>query len=394
MSDLNTSVPVLVLGGRENALSIVRHLSSHGIKVSVSAPVNCWGLHSRHCARAFRIPAGTDSAAYWDDLLLSADRSLDGHMLMPCSDDAIEFVADNHEALAGRYVLDEGQPDMRRALLDKRATLEMAERVGVPAPKFWPVGRGDTLEGIEGEITFPVMVKPISSHRFAQIFNRKLFIIEDSFDELKQRVKDAQAHDLEVMIVEMIPGPDDLLSSYYTYMDKAGTRYFDYTKHIVRRYPVNRGMACFHATKWLPETAEMGKKFFDGVGFTGLANIEFKRDTRDGKLKLIEVNARFTAAEGLVVLSGMPIDLIVYRRLTGQGVPKITSYKQGLYYWYPISDFLAFVELWRGGKLGFWQWVRSVLAEKRADPLFQLDDLYPVVGAFEALVRKLARAKP
>lgn len=391
MKPLDTSVPVLVLGGKENSLSIVRHLAAQGIPVRVSGPANCWGLYSRHAAGTFRIPGETDASAFWSDLLLAGNHALNGHMLMPCSDHAIAFIADNHDALARRYVLDDGKPELRRALLDKQETLSLAERVGVPAPKFWPVAPGDDLEKIRAEITLPAMVKPVHSHKFSQIFGCKLFIVRDDFDALRQRIAEAHAHGLEVMVVEMIPGPDDLLSSYYTYMDADGARYFDFTKRIVRRFPVNRGGACYHVTEWLPETAEMGRRFFEGIGFAGLGNVEFKRDRRDGQLKLIEANARFTAAQELALRAGAPIDLIVYRHLTGQGAPVFKEFQQELHFWYPVSDFLAFVQLNRAGELGVLDWMRSVLGRKRVDPLFRLSDPLPVLGAAEAVARKLVR---
>ena len=393
MNTLNTSVPVLVLGGKENSLSIVRHLASHGIRVSASGPTNCWGLYSRHCAQRFRIPAGTGAAGYWHDLLLAGKRYLDGHMLMPCSDEAIEFIATHHAELAKRYILDDGQPALRMALLDKKKTLELAEQAGVPAPKFWSVDKGSDLDAIREEITLPAMVKPIHSHKFSKVFGRKLFIVEKDFDELKRCVERAHEHDLEVMVVEMVPGPDDLLSSYYTYIDGDGHRLFDFTKRIIRRYPVNRGGACYHATEWLPETAEMGRRFFEGIGFTGLGNIEFKRDLRDGKLKVIEANARFTAAQELALRAGAPIDLIIYRQLTGQPVPAFRHFREDLYYWYPVSDFLAFLELNRRGELSFRDWLRSVASTERVDPLFRLNDPWPVVGALEGVVQKLAKAR-
>ena len=389
MKNLDTSVPVLVLGGKENSLSLVRHLSSHGIRVSVSGPANCWGLYSRHAAKRFRIPRAVDPANYWSDLLLSGRHELDGHMVMPCSDHAITFIADNHAALAGRYVLDEGKPELRKALLDKQETLALARKAGVATPNSWSVAPGQDLSRMREEITFPVMVKPLHSHLFSQVFGRKLFIVEDGFDTLVKRVAEAHAHGLEVMVMEMIPGPDDLLSSYYTYMDAEGARYFDFTKRIVRRFPVNRGGACYHATEWLPETAEVGRKFFEGIGFAGLGNVEFKRDLRDGKLKLIEANARFTAAQELALRAGAPIDLIVYRHLTGQGAPMFREFRQELYFWYPISDFLAFVQLNGRGDLKFGEWVRSVAGTKRVDPLFSLSDPLPLLGAADAVLRKL-----
>lgn len=392
MNGLDTSVPVLVLGGKENSLSIVRNLSRQGVKVSVSGPQSCWGLNSRFTHQAFRVPRGMDASLYWTRLLLDGPRELEGHMLMPCSDEAIAFVARNHNALEGRYVLDDARPGLRLALLDKMETLKLARQAGVPTPNFWPVSVGDALDDLKDEMSFPLMVKPINSHLFTKVFGAKLFIIENDFAELKQKVALAHEHGLDVMIVEMIPGPDHLLSSYYTYMDAKGERLFDFTKRVVRRFPVNRGGACYHATEWLPETAQMGQRFFEGIGFTGLGNIEFKRDPRDGQLKVIEANARFTAAQELALRAGMPIDEMVYRHVSGQSVAKVTGYRQGLHYWYPIQDFLAFLQLRRRGELRLGSWLKSVFSQRRVAPLFSASDPWPLGRALVSMVRRVMKA--
>ena len=72
------------------------------------------------------------------------------------------------------------------------------------------------------------------------------------------------------------------------------------------------GNACYHISSWEPEAADLGEKFFRGINLRGLGNIEFKRDLRDGKLKVIECNARFTAAQELLNRSGMDISEIIY----------------------------------------------------------------------------------
>ena len=74
-----------------------------------------------------------------------------------------------------------------------------------------------------------------------------------------------------------------------------------------------------------PEVAELGLRFFQGVGLRGLANVEFKRDARDGRLKLIECNHRFTAPTGLLRAAGMDLPLFVYNRLTGRPLPAVTA---------------------------------------------------------------------
>lgn len=184
----------------------------------------------------------------------------------------------------------------------------------------------------------------------------------------------------KVMVVEMIPGPDSLLSSYYTYRTSNGALLYNYTKSIIRRWPVNRGGACFHQSEWLPETAEMGRRMFDGIGWQGIGNVEFKRDLRDGQLKIIEVNGRLTAGHPLVTRGGAPIDLIIYCHLTGQPLPHFDSYSQTMRLWEPLRDFMAFLQLRRTGELGFRGWI-SIVAQKIILP-FCIDDPLPGLAEF------------
>jgi predicted ATP-grasp superfamily ATP-dependent carboligase len=391
---IDTSTPVMILGGKENALSLVRSLGQQGITMRVSGPAACWGMASRYCHEAFRVPRERKASDYWYELLLGPEaKRLHGHILIPCCDDSIDFVARHSALLAEHYLLDDAGPEQRLDMLDKQRTLELAAQAGTAAPKFWHIEAGTDLETIRSQVEFPVMVKPLNTVEFYRIFGRKLFIIENDFAEVIEKVGLAQQHDQAVMVVEMIPGPDSLLSSYYTYIDKSGKSLFHYTKRVVRRHPVNRGGACYHVAEWLPETAAAGRQFFSGIGFTGLGNIEFKRDVRDNKLKIIEVNARFTAAQELLVRSGAPIDLILYCHLTGQALPKFSSYKQALIFWYPLRDFLAFMELRRRNEITLLEWVRSWFPRRVLSPLHKLTDPMPTVAAAGAVLEKALRAR-
>jgi predicted ATP-grasp superfamily ATP-dependent carboligase len=222
------------------------------------------------------------------------------------------------------------------------------------------------------------MVKPIHSHKFNRVFGRKLFIVESGFDEVAEKIRLSHEHGVEVMVVEMIPGPDNLLVSYNTYIDSAGNSLYHFTKRVIRRFPVNRGGACYHITEWLPEVAELGRKFFKGIGFKGIGNVEFKRDLRDGRLKIIESNARFVAAHELFVRSGAPCDLLVYCHLTKQPLPDLRNYKQFMRMWYPAQDFCAYCQLQARGELSFGGWLGSIM-HPQVYPVLSLSDPKPAI---------------
>lgn len=388
---LDTSTPVLLLGGKENSLSVTRHLGGLGVTVRVSGPECCWGLYSRHCAEAIPVPLGEKQVSFWTRLLLGNDTRFNGHIVLALSDDAIEFVTHNHDRLATRYRLDDFDPSLAQRFLDKLETLLIAQAAGVGTPKFWKIGAACDIEGLRGKITFPAIVKPLQSHLFTKVFRQKLFVIDSEFDELKAKVQLARQHGIDVFIVEMIPGPDDLLSSYYTYRLANGEKLFHFTKSILRRWPVNRGNACYHRTGVYPETQAAGEKFFDAAGLRGLGNVEFKRDPRDGQLKIIEVNARFTAAQELATRAGVPIDLVVYCHLTGQPLPETRQATGELRFWYPLRDFLAFLEMRKRGELRIVPWIKSLIHRDMVFPLFWLSDPVPTLGAGRAVLSRFWR---
>jgi predicted ATP-grasp superfamily ATP-dependent carboligase len=370
---------VLILGGQENALAIVRSLSARGVPVSLSASHGCWALRSRYCRERYVVPPRESAADYWDKLLLgNTDAALDGSVVFACSDEAIEFMSTRRDQLARRYLLDDHLASQQVAMLDKSETIRLAAQVGIPTPKQWPVHEVADLEAIQSSLDFPVLLRPIHSHKFQRVFRKKLLIVKDA-GELRAKVAEVIAHRLEIIVCELIPGPDDLLSSYYTYIAPNGKHLFHFTKRIIRRSPPNFGLGSYHATEWLPDTAEMGQRFFRGIGFRGLGNVEFKRDPRDGQLKLIEVNARFTAAQELLVRAQIDIAWIIYLHVTGGVVPQTNGFKEHLRLWYFLDDFDAYRDLRSHGELSFLSWVRSVV-RPQVLPYFSVHDPKPAVA--------------
>lgn len=388
---MDASRPLVLLGGQENCLAVTRNLGRVGVPVFVSGKPGCQAMYSRYCRRSFPVERGIPASAAWHDLLIgNPNPAVQGAIVMAMCDESLEFVASQHQELSGRYTLNPSVPELRRAMLDKYETLVRARRVGVPTPNFWAIETVEQALAIRSELRFPVMVKPRNSRAFVDDFGRKLFIIEDSFDEVLKKVRLSLDHGHQIMVVEMIPGPDSLLSSYNTYRTRQGERLYDYTKSIIRRWPVNRGGATFHRSVWLPETAELGCRLFEGIGWQGIGNVEFKRDLRDGQLKIIEVNGRFTAAQRLITEAGAPIDLIAYCHLTGQALPRFQHYSQALHFWYPVRDFLAFLQLRQAGQMTFGQWLRSLAGKPILFPSASLRDPLPsLVEAWLALRRLL-----
>jgi D-aspartate ligase len=382
---------VVILGGEANALSVARDLGQMGVKVYAVGEDDSCVRHSRH-ATWISIPRQGSFEKSWAAFLLGSESDyLRGSIVLSCSDAGLQVLIQNRDALLAKYRLDDSATAAQLSMLDKLATYKNARAAGVPVPLFWEIATREQLVSHQSEYVYPLLVKPRLSHVFEAKFGRK-HVTANNYDELDRAFTVAHEAAMDMVLMELIPGGDERLCSYYTYLDEAGKPLFHFTKRIIRRYPAGMGTACYHVTDWIPEIAEPSQKLFDHVGLRGLANIEYKRDDRDGKYKLIECNARFTASNCLVSASGFSLARFVYNRLAGRPQEPLEKYKIGLRLWDPIRDFWAYRELSKAGQLSFGKWIASIL-HRQTWQFFRWSDPMPTVSRFTKPLRKIFKAK-
>jgi predicted ATP-grasp superfamily ATP-dependent carboligase len=367
--------PAIVLDGRVNALSIARSLARIGVAVHALGDSDSPARHSRYL-HWVRFPQTDEPAAQWTEFLLGPQSEfLRGAVLIAAGDAGLEVIMAHRAALAERFLLDDVNPQAQQCMLNKLSTYRAAVEAGVPTPRFWLARSVESVADLRDELVYPLLVKPTLSHVFERQFDVKHLTVEN-FDELIATLRSVGDTESEIMLVEKIPGLDDRLCSYYTYLDADLNPQFDLTKRVIRRYPVGQGNACYHITDRNPEVREMALRLLRHVGLRGLANVEFKRDDRDGRLKLIECNARFTAPDCLISRSGFNLPRFVYKRIAGLPREPLANYRAGVRLWYPVEDYLAYRELRRRGEMTRWQWLTSI-AHHQTFPMFQFRDPLP-----------------
>jgi D-aspartate ligase len=384
-----TQPPVFLIGGLENALSVARSLWRRGVEVHASGAADSPVRLSRS-RRSFH-PVDGDLDAAWLDWLGGRP---EGALVFPCADESMEFVAHHRATLedAGLVVL-EADDDAVLAMLDKDRTYAIARAAGVAAPDTVRVVTADDLESAIQGIGFPCALKPIHTHEFSRHFRAKVMVAHDEAT-LRSAFAATQEAGLSMILTEIIPGGEERYCSYFTWIDPDGSFLFDFTKRKLRQYPVGFGGGTYHLTEWADDVAETGRRFLSAAGVRGLGNVEFKRDPRDGSLKLIECNARFTAGNEIVRRAGVDIAWIAYARMTGQPLPPIRRGRDGVYMWYPLKDTLAFLELRRRGETATLDWVRG-LAHRQTFPIWSASDPMPSLAELARVparvVRKLRR---
>jgi D-aspartate ligase len=382
-------VSAILLGGSPIAYSVARSLGAIGVPVYVLGDA-AWDTvgSSRFCAHFVDLGSGADVGKRWIDWL-EAEGPRDGAVL-PCNDDGLELIACNRARLVELgYRPIEANDEVLLAMLDKQRTYELAVGAGVDAPKTVRIGSAPQLDAAlkTSDIGFPCALKPLHSHLFARHFGmeQKVFLAR-SRSELEHALSRVAPLCIEMLLTEIIPGPDDAHFGFYTYLDEEGEPLLLFTKRKLRQFPPGFGLGSYHVASWHEDVAELGLGFCQRIGLRGLANVEFKRDERDGVLKLIECNHRFTLANELLCGAGIDPGVLTYNRLIGLRVPRVAGYREGGHLWAPVRDVRAFLAYRRRGELTFRGWVRSLLHRQHL-PQFQWNDPGPSI----AVARRTAR---
>ena len=369
--------PAVLLGGEAIALSVARSLTRAGVPAHAFGHKHDPLRYSRRRASFTSFGDSDDVQARWLERL---ERDRSRAVLLPCCDDGLELVARNREALTELgYIPVEAEDSAILAMLDKRETYEVARAAGVAAPYTATVSSEVDAASFIERVRPPWALKPVHSHHFAHHFGlrKKAFIVTDA-EELREPLSRTLELGIAMVLTEIIPGPDNAFESYYSYLDDNGEPLFAFTKRKLRQYPTGFGLGTYHQTDWNPEVAALGLRFLQAAGVRGLANVEFKRDSRDGQLKLIECNYRFTAATQLLRACGLDLPLFVYRRALGHLGPDLHCYRTGVHLWYPVQDARAFFDYHRRGELTVGQWARS-LKRRQHFPVASWSDPLPTV---------------
>lgn len=310
-----------------------------------------------------------------------------GAVVIPCADRGLEFVSQHRAMLqqAGLYPAP-AKDDIVLALLDKQLCYEMARRVGMAVPRTERVTGSQQALAAGKTFELPFALKPRISHLYAPISHGPKAVVMRTYHDLERHVNRFADADLSMILTEIIPGSESSYCSYNTFIDHDGRPLAHFTKRKLRQYPVGFGEGSYHLTDWAPDVAEAGFEFFSSIGLQGMANVEFKRDDRDGSLKLIECNSRLTAANELVRRAGVDFAEIIYQRALGQSAQPVTTYRQGLAMWLPMHDLLAFSQLRSTGELTTSDWLSS-LGRRQVPAVLDLADPGPTVTKVAQLLR-------
>ncbi len=308
--------------GWVNGLAAIRSLGRAGIPVLAldhrSSPL---GFRSRY-ATPVHVP---DPAADEEGFVVRVAEIETPAVVFPTHDPPLNALARNRDRLPG--LLFPFPPwSALEAIQDKRHQLETAAAAGVDTPETrYPGSAGEARAAAE-ELGLPVLVKPQHPDGFKRTFGKQAFRCETP-DEVERAYADAEP--FGAMVQELVPGGDDELYSLGSYIREDGEPLGLFSGRKLRQVPPGIGTCRVGEALWVQEVVDSGLRFLRELGFHGISQVEFKRDPRDGRFKLMEINPRLWQWHGLAAACGIDLPVIAYRDLTGEHVEPVTMNGSG-----------------------------------------------------------------
>lgn len=389
------SIPVVVLRFHHGSLAIARTLGRLGIPVyGVDSNVRSPAMATRYLTDRFQWDFGGSADAESVAFLIELRRRIGRRaLLIPASDNTAQLVADYADTLAPHYVFPRQDPDLVRALSNKRELYHLARRCRVPTPDTaFPRSRAD-VEAFSARTSFPVMVKGADGLRLERRSGRKMVIAATPEELLAAYDELEDPSEPNLMLQEYIPGGDDTIWMFDGYFDENSDLVFGCTGRKLRQHPIHTGATSLGILEHNDTVLRMTTDFMKAIGYRGILDIGYRYDARDGSYKLLDPNPRIGSTFRLFAGDdGLDVARVLYRDMTGQPIPA-TRVREGRKWVIEDQDLISCRDYRREGTLGFGTWLASYRGLSEA-AWFARDDLRPFLSVFsELLTRRFRRSR-
>jgi D-aspartate ligase len=382
--------PVLILGSDFKALGVARRLGRRGIACTVldAVPRSAW--FSRYTRQRIRWPGSLGDEALLTFLLSSEPASsLQGAVLFPMQDEAVELISRHHTELARLYRLTTPPWEVARWALDKRLTYRMAQELDVPTPRTWYPADEQALADLD--LQFPVIVKPaISVH--LQYTLRLKALEARSHAELLSAYRQARTvlEADEILLQELIPGGGQLQYSLGAFCEN-GQLLYALTARRRRQYPIDYGLgSSFVEAVKVPALYPLAEKLLHFMGANGMVEVEFKLDPRDDRYKLLDINLRPWGWHTLCVACGLDLPYLQYCQAIGQAGDHPGPIRYGVRWLRLLTDLPAGLQEIRAGLSSPLAYLRSLVGPTTFS-VFSLTDPLPAVGDLLVALLRVSR---
>jgi len=369
----------IIIGGDYQGLGIARGLCRENIPVCVIDNDFSISRFSKCSKYYFTCPPIREESSFIKFLLGLSSYGLKGWVVFPTSDYGVSVISRYKSQLEDFYRIPTPSWQITKCFYDKRFTYHLAEKIGIDFPKTWIAPSIEEIGRLE--LSYPVIIKPAILDKFYPYTKTKIFLATNREELLKAYDRAVNIIDpSEIIIQEVIHGRPDFLFSLGAFF-KNGQLMARLVVKRSRQHPMDFGHAStFVETVDIPELEILGEKLLAAAGYYGLAEVEFKFDSRDGKYKLLEVNPRTWGWHSIGLRAGVNFPLIQFRDMLGEEV-EINSFRRGIRWVRIITDLPVVTRELLMGTLNIKDVLNSLKGEKEF-AVFSCSDPFPFIAEF------------
>jgi D-aspartate ligase len=329
----------IIIEGHVQGLSNTRSLGEVGIPVYVVDKTNCIARYSKYCKKFFRSPDFIKDE-FADFLIdLAVREKIKDWVLIPSNDHAVYTLSKHKTRLEEHYKVITPGLEIIENVYDKLKLLDIAEACGVPVPVTQNFKTRE--ETLRTDLKFPVITKGRNGLSFYRHIRKKALLAEN---EPKLR---AQLHLIDDKYAvqksftqELIPFDGTNKTISFTAFCVDGEIKAHWAGVKLREHPLRFGTATFAQSILCDECYRQSVPLLKALKYTGVCEVEYLFDPRDGKYKLIEINARTWLWVGLAKACGVDYAKMIYNYVNGIPIDIPASYQTGMNWVNPISDLI------------------------------------------------------
>lgn len=383
---------VVIPADRPGALGIARSLGRRGIQVfGVDCDPRAIGMVSKYI-QACPLPHSDDSDENRLEFLIDLGKKLpDKAVLYPLRDDDVILCSRERSELQKYYLYLMPDHETVTSLVTKDGLHRIGQSCDVPTPRVYVPKDIEDIESVAHSLTFPLIIKPVFSPSWLNpeiisllrdnpLSNPPKVALCRDLEELKTTYLKLASYDKRMIIQEVIPGEDERLAYFCFYLDHRSRPIATFAGRKLRLLPVGFGSATYVRSFYDSDLEEISLKLLSGSKYAGLGGVEFKKDPRDGKYKLIEFNARFGMWDSLSTRCGIDIPYIAYRDALGLPVKAQHDYRKDIIWIDLHRDIRAFLIYHNRKQLSLKAWLKSLRGEKDG-AVYSPNDWKPAVIA-------------
>ena len=321
----DTGLKILLLDQGRQSLPFLKSLSNAGHQVFIVCNTRISeGFFSRYPAKRLIWPSYMRDPEEFEKKLIEFLRDNDIDITLSVGDISSEILSRNRDEISKYTKLTVPTYSKFLEVTDKLQLMEYCMKNDIPCPLTYNLDK-DTDLNVFSRLGSPVIVKPrkglgaLGVEKFGD------------FKSIREKLPTLTKKYGSFLIQEYIPQKGGIQYQAEAFLDQESEMKVCLVIEKPRFFPVHGGTSTANITVNRPDIVSTCRKLLEGIKWTGAADVDLILDPRDNIVKVLEINPRVTAGIKIGFVAGIDYADLHVRFALGKTIPKIESYKLGVY---------------------------------------------------------------